>query len=230
MLTIEQRCASSREFTAFVTPETVDLLGRRMIGVVGDRRITMVCRYVGDAASTPTVITGLRVRPNGINAPTMILPGRSTSIALGNSRHMSERVGIVIGLDDETEAQQAHRYHHPEEQFLQQRRNIMRVVLEGFPGSPCADDSIRIERWNENGVGKETIIAFDDINLVEELAWDIKGDAERRVHLDNGWCVHHSCHHEDPAHTYGGACYDRDATLAENLAVLSTLAKQNEGK
>lgn len=228
MWTIEKRCGQ-RDTRAFVVPDTVDLLGQKMVGIVADRRMTKMHRYLGEQGGKPRLFLGLRVWHGGFGGPTTLRPGQSASISLASPQHHFEGIGFSVGREDETEEQAAKRYHHPEQQWLGQRRDITLVELDGWPGEPQRDDSIRIEYWNENGVGQETIVVFDDINLVEELAWDLKDDRRREVHLDNEFCTVHGKHIEDPGHRPAG-CTLRTATLAEDLAVLARLAELKGGQ
>ena len=226
MWPIEKRCGQ-RDTHAFVTADTVDPLGQKMVGIIADRRMTKMHRYLGEQGGRPELFPGLRVWRGGFGGPTTIRPRESVSIRLASQQHRMEGVGFSIGRDGETEEQAAERFRHPERQFLGQRRDITYVELDGWPGEPRRDDTIRIEYWNENGVGRETVIAFDDLNLVQELAWDIKGDAERQVYLDNEFCTVHNLHFEASGHSWkSGSCVGRPATLAENLTLLASLASQ----
>lgn len=229
MWSIEKRC-TQRDTRAFVAPETVDLLGEKMIGLIADRRVTKMHRYLGEHGGTPRVSTGLRVWRGGLDGPTTQRPGQSASIHLASDHHPFEGLGFSVGWRDETEQQIRDRYHRPEDQFLGQRRDITYVELAGQPGSLGRDDSIRVEHWNEHGVGQETILVFDDLDPVQEIAWDLKADLERRVHLDDEYCTVHGQHYEDPQHHYRyGVCVLRQATMVENLALLVVLASTNQG-
>lgn len=224
MLPIEKRC-QQRDTHAFVTAETVDLLGAKMVGIVADRRMTKMHRYLGKQGGRPRLFPGLRVWKGGFGSPTTLRTGQSASICLASEHHRLEGVSFGVDRDDETEARAAQRYHHPEQQWLGQRRDITLVELDGWPGSPGRDDSIRVEYWNSNGVGQETILVFDDLSLVQELAWDLKGDTQRRVYLDDEFCTVHAQHFEDPNHSWQpGTCERRPATLAENLTLLAAIA------
>lgn len=227
MWTIEKRC-QRRDTAAFVAPETVDLLGQKMIGIIADRRVTKVHRYLGDRSGIPTVRTGLRVWPGGFSGPTWIRPGQSAGINLANHQHPFESVGFSIAFDTEIEEQVAERYHHPEKHWLGQRRDITYVELYGWPGGPAREDRIRVEYWNEHGVGQETLVAFDDVEPIEEIGWDVKGDKLRQVFLDDEFCDFHGLHFEHPDHTYRIDCVRRQATVAENLRVLADLAERGE--
>lgn len=227
MWPIEKRC-QRRDTAAFVAPETVDLLGQKMIGIIADRRVTKVHRYLGDRPGVPTVRTGLRLWHGGFDNATRLRSRVSAGVSLASHQHPFEGLGFSIGLDDETEQQVADRYHHPEKHWLGQRRDITYVELYGWPGGPGRDDRIRVEYWNEHGVGQETLLAFDDIEPIEELAWDVKGDKLRQVFLDDEFCDFHGLHFEHPDHTYGAECTRRKATTAENLRVLAVLAERGE--
>lgn len=227
MSPIEKRC-QQRNTQAFVATDTVDLLGRKMIGLVGDRRMTKAHRYLGEGRGTPELRAGLRVWHGGYGEPTTLRPGLSASISFANRRHLLEGIGFGV-RGDETEDQVAERYDDPERQWLGKRRDITLVELTGWPGEPGSDDSIRIEFWNESGVGQETVIAFDDVDLVQELAWIVKGDQVREMHLDDEFCTTCGLHVEDPGHQWAGSCVRRRATLAENLALLAVLAQRAEG-
>lgn len=229
MWTIEKRC-QRRDTTAFVAPDTVDLLGQKMIGIIADRRMTKMHRYLGESSGSPRLFTGLRVWPGGYGGPTTIRPGQSASISLARQTRPFESIGIATSRDDATEEQLRERYHHPEKHWLKRREDVMVVHLDGWPGSPGRDDSICVEYWNENGVGQESIIVFDDIELVEEIAWDAKRDKLRQVCLYDSYCTVHGRHFEHPEHHYEGACASRTATLAENLEMLAFLAARNEEK
>lgn len=227
MSPIEKRC-QRRETVAFVAPETVDQLAEKMLGIIADRRMTKMHRWLGENGGTPRLFPGLRVWRGGLGGPTTIRARQSVGISLASHQHSFEGIGFSIGREDETEEQVRDRYHHPERQWLGQRRDITVVELDGWPGSPGRDDSIRVEYWNENGVGQETIIAFDDVDPVQEIAWNVKGDVLRQVHLDDEFCTVHGRHIEDAEHVYQSGCVLREATLAEDLAVLADLAARKE--
>jgi hypothetical protein len=228
MWTIEKRCRQ-RDTRAFVTADTVDLLGQKMIGIIGDRRMTKMHRYLGEQAGRPRLFPGLRMWHGGFGGPVTLRAAQSASISLASPARMFEGIGFSVGRDDETEQQAAERYHQPKKQWLGQRRDITFVELDGWPGEPGRDDSIRIEYWNDNGVGQETIVVFDDADLIQEIAWTVKGDKEREVHLDNEFCTVHGKHIEDPTHK-PAACTLRTATLAEDLALLALLAELRGGQ
>jgi len=242
MRSIEQRC-NQRITTAFVARSTVDPLGQQMIGIIADRRMTMMHRYLDKAGDPPNLHPGLRVWHGGLGPAITVRAGHSAGIALASTRRPFERIGFGVDQDDATESQMYEQYHYPEKNRQGQRRNITLVALNGWPGSPCADDSIRVEQWNDYGVGQETIIAFDDLNPLQELVWDVKGDRGRHVHLDDEWCVTHGAHFESAQHKHLAiraartatlaehliTCLPRTATLAENLRLLAELAESKEG-
>lgn len=228
MMPIEKRCGH-RDTNAFVTAETIDLLADKMVGIIADRRMVKMRRYLGDRPGIPDLRPGLRVWHEGYGGAVNHRPGVGASVALASERHPFESVGFSIGRDDEDEAKMAERYHHPEKQWLGQRRDITFVQLDGRPGSPARDDQIRVEYWNEHGVGQETILVFDDIDWVEEIAWDVKGDRQRRVYMWDEFCEVHDLHFEHPDHK-PAACKGRSSTLAENLEVLAHLARLAEGR
>lgn len=223
MLSIEKRC-QQRHTASFVTPETVDLLGEKMIGIIADRRMSKVHRYLGEDRGTPEVRTGLRVWPGGFSGPTTLRPGQSASVNLASRKHLLEGIGIGVLMPNEDESTVRDRYHHPEKNWLGQRREITLVELDGWPGSPSLEDQIRIERWNEHGVGQETTVVFDDLDPVQEIFWDVKGDSERRVYMDDSFCIVHERHMEDPQHKYEAACSLRRSTRAEDLRALAAIA------
>src|SRR5437868_3564793 len=230
MWPIEKRC-QQRDTRAFVAPETVDLLGEKMIGIIADRRMTKMHRYLGEHVwqVPPRLFPGLRVWHGGFGGPTTLRSRQSVGINLASNQHPFERLGFSIGRDNDTEAQVAERYHHPERQWLGQRRDITSVDLHGWPGSPGRDDQIHIEYWNQNGVGQEIVVVFDDLNPVQEIAWDVKGDKARQVYLDDEFCTLHGRHFEDHEHVYQpGRCALRSATLAESLTALAGLAARHE--
>lgn len=225
MLPIEKRC-QRRDTNAFVTPETVDPLADKLVGIIADRRMTKMHRYLGENSGTPRLFAGMRVdhaaRGDGVNRR----PGVSVGVYLTSQGRGLEGVAFSIDRDDDTEEQVRDRYHHPEKQWLGQRRDITFVELSGWPGSPGREDSVRIEYWNQHGVGQETLIVFDDVDPVEEIAWDVKGDRERRVYLWDEFCDTHGLHFEHPDHKAAG-CKGRKSTRAEDLAVLAHLAQLN---
>lgn len=228
MWPIEKRC-QQRDTSAFVVAETVDLLADKLVGIIGDRRMTKMHRYLGDHGGTPRLFAGQRPDHRANGGPVNRREGQSVTVYLASQARGLESVGIGIGLhESETEEQVRHRYHHPEEQWLGQRRDITLVQLDGWPGSPCRDDQIRIEYWNEHGVGQETILVFDDVDHIEEIAWHAKGDPERRVYMWDEFCDAHGLHFEHPDHR-AGACKGRQPTLAENLAVLAEIARRRGG-
>lgn len=226
MWTIERRIEQPHT-RAFVVPETVDALGKKMIGIVGERRMTKMHRYLGKQAGTPDIYNGLRLWHGGFDTATRQRPRESVGISLFSQSRFYEGVSFSINRMDETEEQVAQRYNHPEDQFLGQRRDITLVELAGWSGEPRRDDQIRIEYWNSNGVGQETILTFDDVNPVQELFWDIKNDKIRHVHMGDDFCTDHEQHYEDPRHIYKyGVCELRPATMAENLHLLAKLADE----
>lgn len=230
MWPIEKRC-QQRHTRAFVVADTVDLLGQKMVGIVADRRMTKAHRYLGEGRGTPKLTAGLQVWHGGYGGPTTLRPGLSASISLANGRSLLEGIGFSIRGESETEEQVADRYNHPERQWLGQRRDITLVELDGWPGEPRSDDLIRIEYWNEHGVGQETLLVFDDVDLVQELAWTVKRDKLREMHLDDEFCTRCGRHAEDPSHNWQpGSCVLRRATLRENLAMLVEVLPPEPGQ
>lgn len=229
-LTIEQRCRR-RDTTAFVAPETVDALGEKLIDIVADRRMTKMHRYLGEHGGTPRLFPGLRVWRGGYSGGTTVRSRQSASVSLASAARSFEGIGFHVSRDDASEEQLRDRYHHPEKHWLGRRENVTLVQLDGCPGEPGRNDSIRVEHWNEHGVGQESIIVFDDVDPVQEIAWDLKGDPLRQVYMDDDWCLDHEKHFEDPSHVYRyGTCERRRATLAENIAVLAALAAKVESE
>lgn len=224
MLEIEKRVAL-RDTNAFVTPETIDLLAEKLIGIIADRRMTKMHRYLGDRGGRPRLFPGLRVDRQAYGDGVSRRSCQSVSVYLAGRGRGLEGIGFSTWRE-EPEEKVAHRYHHPEDEWLGQRRDITLVELDGWPGSPGREDSIRVEYWNENGVGQETILVFDDIDLMDEIAWDVKGDAERRVCMWDAFCDDHGLHFEHPDHA-GKGCTGRKSTRAEDLAVLAYLAAQS---
>jgi hypothetical protein len=227
MSPIEKRCRQ-RNTNAFVVSVTVDLLAEKMVGIIGDRRMTKMHRYLGEQTGTPRLFPGLRVWHGGYGGAVNHRQGVGASVALASQTRSFEIVGFSIDRDGETEEQVRERYHHPEKQWLGQRRDITFVELDGWPGEPGREDSIRVEYWNQHGVGQETLIVFDDLNLVQEIAWDVKGDRERQMWMLDEFCHTHGMHFEHPDHQASG-CKGRQSTRAEDLAVLAVLAQAKEG-
>lgn len=215
---IEKR-AAMRDTCAFVTTETVDALAAKLIGMVGDRRMTMMRRYLGDHGGQPDVLAGLRIDRRGFE-PVSRREGRSVGIHLTPGIY---GLGFSVQRDGETEAEVYERYHYPEKHWLGRREDIVSVELRGWAGSPQRDDKIRIERWNQHGVGEEIIVVFDDVDLLEELAWDVKGDQVREVRMWDEFCDFHGFHYEHPSHERNGSCVGRAPTRAETLGVLLAL-------
>ena len=225
---IAKRCQQRRTH-AFVTPETVGPLGQKMIGLVADRRMTMMHRYLGEQSGTPRLYAGLRVWTGGLGPATIIRPGQSAAISLASVQRPLEGIGFSVGPERQTEEQLAERYHHPERQWLGERRDITLVELNGWPGSPTRDDSVRVEHWNQHGVGQETIVVFDDIDPIQEIAWIVKQDKEHRIHFEDEFCTLHRRHFEDPEHSFQPSrCALRPATLTENLTLLAHLGSIRE--
>lgn len=225
MLEIEKRCAL-RDTRAFVTPDTVDLLADKLIGIIGDRRMTKMHRYIGDRGGRPRLFPGLRVDRQAYGDGVSRRAGQSVSVYLAGRGRGLEGIGFGAWRE-EPEEKVARRYHYPEDEWLGQRRDITLVELDGWPGSPGREDSIRVEYWNENGVGQESILVFDDINLIDEIGWDVKGDTDRRVCMWDAFCDDHGMHFEHPDHKDLG-CAGRTSTRAEGLAVLAYLARLAE--
>jgi hypothetical protein len=223
---IEKRC-ERRVTHGFVAAETVDHLAEKMVGVIGDRRISVMHRYLGERAGTPSLVAGYRLWHGGISDAITRTPGHGVSVCLRGPGDRNYSVRFSVGPHEETEEQARERYHHPEEQFLGQRREITLVMVQGFPGEPHPDDRVRIETWDENGVGEEKIVAFDPIDPFQEVAWDVKGDRVRYVQFHDEFCDTHGLHFENPDHRRSG-CSSRQSTSAEDLAVLAYLAQLNE--
>lgn len=222
---IERRCQGGST-RAFVTAETVDLLAEKLVRIIGDRRMSKMHRYLGQAG-TPEVRAGLRVDRGAHSGGVHRRSGQSVAVCLTSQAGGLQGISFSIDRDDETEGQVAERYHHPDRQWLGQRRNITFVELNGWPGEPNRGDSIRIEYWNDHGVGQETIVVFDDFDPVQEIAWDVKGDQERQVWMWDEFCDTHGLHFEHPDHKHYG-CKGRNSTRAENLEVLAVLARGME--
>lgn len=216
---IEDRCRL-RDTHAFVVADTVDPLADKLLGIIADRRMAKVHRYLGESAGSPRVFVGLRVDQRSFS-PITRLPRQGVALHLAGQWKLE---GLALWAEDGSEQAAARRYHHPDKEWLGQRRNITKVELQGWPGSPSREDLITIEHWNEHGVGQETIVAFDDVDLIQELAWDIKGDAERQVHLWDEFCDFHGLHFEHPDHAQRPVCKARQSTRAEDLALLAYLA------
>jgi hypothetical protein len=225
MWPIEKRIAESHT-RAFVASNTVDALGKKMIEIIADRRMAKTHRYLGTKSGSVTLVTGLRVWYGGFEPGPRVLPGQSVYLHCVSNQSRLEGIGFHVHWDAEvTEEQLRERYNKPEEH--DRRRDLTYVELTGWPGQPGRDDQIRIEHWNEHGVGQETIVAFDDVDPIQEIAWDLKvQDRVRQVHLDDEFCIAHNQHLEDPAHgRYRSSCVLRQATRAESLKMLVELAQ-----
>ncbi|QWF85757.1 hypothetical protein [Amycolatopsis sp. CA-230715] len=223
-LSIARRCEKRRTW-GFVAPDTVDALGEKMVGIIAERRMTKMHRYLGERAGRPTLYAGLRVWTGGVFPGVTIRPRQSASVALASHQRPIEGVSFRIGRDALTEDQLAQRYHRSGQQGLDERRDITMVELTGSPGAPSGDDSVRIEYWNENGVGQETIIAFDDSDPIQEIAFDVGDDKDHTSYFVNEFCTVHSRHFEDPDHVFlPRQCVFRTATLAESLTRLAHVA------
>lgn len=229
MISIQSR-AASRHTNAFVTPETIDLLAVKFIGLIGDRRMTKTHRYLTSTTNQPRVFTGLRLDRRGMCEPISHRRRQSVGVHLASQSRGIEGVSFGVSADNDVEEKVARRYHHPEEHWLNRREDITAVEMTGSPGEPARDDSIRIEYWNSNGVGQETIIVFDDIDLLEEIAWDINGDKERQVYMWDEFCTVHHMHYEHHLHDRSAACQGRPPTRGETLAALAANALRNEAK
>lgn len=227
MWPIGKRC-QERYTRAFVTADTIDLLGAKMIGIIADRRMTKMHRYLGKKGGTPRLFSGLRVWHGGFGGPTSFQPRQSVSVSLVSPHRLLEGVGFSV-RGDETEEQISERYHYPAYSDEESHRDITMVQLTGWPGEPGKDDSILVEYWNENGVGQETTLVFDDVSPVQELAWVVKGDQERQTYWDNEFCTTHDRHIEGHGHSYcHGSCVLRTATMAEDLRLLVQLAESKK--
>lgn len=224
--TIEQRY-ERRDTHGFVVAGTVDLLAEKTIGIIGDRRMTLMRRYLGEGAGTPRLYPGYRLWHGGFGDAVERRAGASVVVHVAGPGQRVDHVGFRVGPLEETEEQARERYQNPGDQWLGQRRDITFVMLLGWPGEPNLDDRVRIERWNEHGVGEETVVVFDDYDPVQEIGWAVKGDRVRQVQLWDEFCDTHGMHFEHPDHQRMG-CVGRQSTLAENLAVLAHLAKVKE--
>lgn len=224
MITIEKR-AQSRDTCGFVTPETVDTLAVKLIGMVDDRRMAMTRRYLGDRPGTPDVLAGLRVDWRGFSPV-------SHRRGVGVGIHLTPGInGVGFSMQrTETEEEARERYHSPDKQWLGQRRDLVYVELRGWAGQPHREDKIRIERWNEHGVGEEIIVVFDDLDMLEEIAWDIKKDRERQVHMWDEFCTVCDLHFEHHLHHRSTACKGRPPTRGETLAALAANALKAEAE
>lgn len=229
MLTIEKR-AEQPHTVAFVTFMTVDVLARKMIGIIGNRRMTKVRRYLGDSAGTTDVMAGLYLDHRGFSDAITHCLARSVGVHLTRRGGAIEGFGFSLDRDDETEAEVRERYHHPEKHWMGRREEITLVELDGWPGSPQRTDRIRIETWNKHGVGQEVIIVFDDLDVLEEIAWDIKGDIVREVCMWDEFCTVHNLHYEHHLHERSGACEGRPPTRGETLAALAANALKAEAE
>lgn len=219
--------AEQRDTCAFVTFMTVDVLARKLVGIVGNRRMSMMRRYLGDNGGMPTVTAGLRLDHRGFGDPVNHRLGVGVGI---NLRPGINGLGFSVQRLSETEDEVYQRYHNPGKQWLGRREDIIYVELRGREGQPHREDSIRIERWNQHGVGEEIIVAFDDFDLLEELAWDVKGDKAREVHMWDEFCTVCGLHFEHPVHSRSAACKGRPPTRGETLAALSALALKAEAE
>jgi hypothetical protein len=219
---IEKR-AEQPDTRAFVTAETVDVLAAKFVALIGERRMTKMHRYIRSEGSSPSVYAGLRPDHRGYNGAVNVTPGQGASVRLASNARGLEGAGFSIGRDaDETEEQVRKRYHDGAQ--MDRRTDITYVELTGWAGSPARNDSIRIEYWNEYGVGQETILVFDDIDMINELFWDVTGSKERQVCMWDEFCDAHGFHFEHPSHERNGQCKARKSTHAENLGVLALLA------
>lgn len=222
---IEKR-AQSHDTNGFVTFMTVDVLARKMIGIVDDRRMTLMRRYLGDQGGPADVYAGLRIERRGFGPPVNHRLGHGVGIALRPGIH---GISFSVQRVSETEETAYERYHHPEQSgLLGRREDIVYVQLRGWPGSPHSEDRIRIERWNSHGVGEEIIVVFDDFDLLEELAWDVKGDREREVRMWDEFCTVCGLHFEHHLHKRTSACEGRPPTRGETLAALAASALKAE--
>lgn len=222
MLSIEKR-AASRDTRGFVVAETVDVLAAKFHALIADRRITKMHRYIRSEGGSPSVYAGLRPDHQGFSGALTHTPGRGAGVHLASRARGLEGAGFSIGCDeDESEELMRKRYHDGAQG--NRRVDITYVELTGWPGSPARDDSIRIEYWNRDGVGQETILVFDDFDLIDELFWEVKGDKERQVCMWDEFCDVHGLHYEHPSHERGSSCGHRKSTRAEDLTVLGLLA------
>lgn len=227
MWPIENRIGR-RDTRAFVAPETVDVLADKLIGIVADRRMVLMHRYLDRPSSDPRLTVGVRVWHGGFGGAVTRRPGEGVGISLAAPTNRILGVSFSVGRHGDGEDKVADRYRHPEKEWLQQRRDMTAVELNGWPGSPGREDRIRVEYWNDDGVGQETVLVFDDMDPVQEIAWDVKGDTERRHFMWNEFCDHHGLHYEHPDHPHNGQCKGRPSTRAEDLAVLAVLAERGE--
>lgn len=91
MISIEKRL-KLRDTHAFVVAETVDGLADKLLGVLADRRMTKVHRYLGETSTTPRVFPGLRV-DQGSRTPVTRRPGQSVGVHLASQSRRMEAQG-----------------------------------------------------------------------------------------------------------------------------------------
>ncbi len=142
--------------------DTIDAICDRVEQLLAaGRRITLVSRHITDGAMPTTVQPGLV--PDG--PPQRWRDGEFAGIVV-TLGPPNCRFGISVGPTSarNTERQVWQRYHAADDSSVFTRRANMTIVeiKGGLPNSgPARDDQLTIQRWNSDGVGTETIVAFD---------------------------------------------------------------------
>lgn len=171
--------AGSGHLTAWVGSDNIAALSDHVEAIVkgkdSTRRLTIISRYRhGNDTGEDKGLVGTSCK-TGLTLDRDVDPAygpierRTQARPAGQSItfHLTpgiEAFGFSAYDNDGTEEDQRARYwaYDPTDVFSA-RRNIVKVVIDGWPGSPSRNDKIQIEHWNDHGVCKDTIILFDDI-------------------------------------------------------------------
>lgn len=184
MIEPARRFADERDVWSFAAPDTLDLIRERVANLLSHgRRITMVDNYL-IAERTPTVRAGMHhhggietwgsltggTRQAGFTVRLYGEPDPDMAVQRGWSESFSVSACVT---EDATEADAIRRYRAAEKEG-RPRRNFTRVNITGGCGADCParDDLLEIVHWNDHGVGREWVIAFDHTEIT--LAWRAK--------------------------------------------------------
>lgn len=215
-----------RDMNYFAAPDKIEELIERTKAVVGDRRMVVTSRYLDVGGSNHTEVKTAQIIDRSAASPVEVWDRVNRGIAF-RLTHATTGQGLgSFGFSTDRAKDQAEAraiYHGGG------RQEVTLVKINGWAHEHGHEDHIVIERWNQYGVGHETVIAFDDTDPVQELAKKAGREGGQGM-LDRSWCTLHDQHYEDPLHEWDRECHREPSTLVQDLRMLTDLAEAQEVK
>lgn len=164
-MTIPEGRWNGPEVEALVASDTFDLLVERIRGLFShDRRVVWIERQINtERPDQMTVRTGLRLEttadwgcedPIEVTESTFGIPSRSLNVRL-ITPGSTYAFGFTAG--ERTSAQMSDAWNRRGRAL---HKPVTQVRIDGWADTPSRDDSITIERWNDDAVGTITTVQF----------------------------------------------------------------------